>query len=178
MLELTAYHLKLPAAMARKHAGDDRTLFEDLRGAATVALARAANAWRPDGGTTVDGYLWLCCERAIWSELDVYRDRQRRACVLSLSMISGEEMELLDVLVDRTARRPDAALEVREELEAALVLLSPRELEALLMRSEGLRLREIGKKLGVSTERARQIIDMAERRVRQARKEATAWYSG
>ncbi len=83
-------------------------------------------------------------------------------------------MELLDVLVDRTARRPDAALEVREELEAALVLLSPREQNALLMRSEGLKLREIGKRLGVATERARQIIDLAERRVRKARKETRA----
>ena len=90
---------------------------------------------------------------------------------LSLDAPAGDAVDanMLDVLEDKAQPPPDEAIMKRllsEELETAIASLSPREAEVLklyfgLNGDEPMTLEEIGKHLGLTKERIRQIRDKA-----------------
>jgi RNA polymerase primary sigma factor len=99
---------------------------------------------------------------------------------MSLDRPIGEEedaSELGDLIEDEGAPSPVGSADqhlLREELEDMLTTLSPRESRVLRMRfglgdDRPYTLREIGDKLGVSRERARQIAQVAIRKLRHPR---------
>jgi len=99
---------------------------------------------------------------------------------MSLDRPIGEEedaSELGDLIEDERAPSPVGSADrhlLREDLENMLTTLSPRESRVLRMRfglgdDRAYTLREIGDKLGVSRERARQIAQVAIRKLRHPR---------
>jgi len=90
---------------------------------------------------------------------------------LSLDAPAGESVDtnMLDILEDKDQLPPDEAIMkqlLMEELETAIASLSPREAEVLklyfgLSGEDPMTLEEIGKRLGLTKERIRQIRDKA-----------------
>lgn len=84
---------------------------------------------------------------------------------LSEPFEEDEEQTLEDVLPSNEPG-PEEAL-IRKELQEALVSLPKRHRDVLRRRLEGLTLEEIGKRLGITRERARQIEAKAVQRLRE-----------
>jgi RNA polymerase primary sigma factor len=92
--------------------------------------------------------------------------------------IGGDDNDstMLDLLTDGDGRRPDDALmeqSLRDEVQAGLSILSPREVEVLsayygLNGHKSLTLEEIGELYALTRERVRQIKERAIRRLRKA----------
>ncbi len=160
MIELTAAHLKIPAAMARKY-GRRGPWLEDLEGAGLIALVRAARAYLPIPGGRPDGFLILCVKRAVFSAMRIARlQKAHRARTVRLA----SQPPPADY---RRTGRDDS--EATEEVARLLDLLVPRSREAVLsFVVEGKRIEDIARSLGVSLQRVGQIKKKALALMREA----------
>jgi RNA polymerase primary sigma factor len=151
------------------------------RGAQVSQIYREANRLAQDGG-------YLPTPEQIAEELDLDAHSVRALLCATRHTVSlhqpigeGDDGELGDLIEDETAPAPPRTVEheeLRRELEEALSDLPPREAQVLNLRfgldvGRSHSLTEVGKALGVSRERARQIENRALRRLRHPRRART-----
>jgi RNA polymerase primary sigma factor len=170
-------------------------MFEDLVNAGNIGLVQAAKRFDGRRGNRFVTYAVFWVRKAILASLhgsDLIRTsqhefRRRKSLplsehriaprVVSLDVMNGpdDDRTLSDVVADRSAANPEQELISAEQVEwlrAAVVALSPRERFIVNARfgfggQEPLSLSEIGRRLGMSRERVRQIESGALRSLRQ-----------
>jgi RNA polymerase sigma factor (sigma-70 family) len=158
--DLAANNLGLAYREANRWRRGARLDIGDLIGVGMLGLVQAALTFQPGrlgkSGKPVAFSTWatLCIRQAI------HRAEMGERRHPATSLEDGE--------IDPPDLRDDADLaDIREEVAALLDGLDERRRQVLLDRAAGLTLREIGERLGVSCERARQLEQSALRRVRK-----------
>lgn len=160
--------------LGRKFSGAPPGLWEDLAGEGFVALARAAQRYDPSLGFKFCTF----AGRAVWSRMA----RLLRAshlirvprgsgevppAVVSLASLAGDGGGAYEPAAPEAEAEPETSFRAR--VEAALPLLRGRHAEALRLRLlEGATFDGVGRHLGVSKERARQVVKAGLRRLQQA----------
>ena len=119
-------------------------------------LFKASLAYRDGTGASRKAFLWRCALRRVGQIMDpLERTRTSRNKWPHLRHV--------------TSYRPAADLEQDEVIKLALAgIANPRDRTALSMHCGGLTDREIGRRLGISGQRASQIIERAVREARHA----------
>lgn len=147
-----------------------RRLDEDeISSLAGLAVCRAAATWDPAKARLTTWVGWQV--RRIVSEYAGRRGRSVNATPLSALLDAGslaeghaapELIELADPSAPEPAERSAGSEATARLLKLVKRLLPPREFAALWLRkAEGLRLRDVGLRLGVSKERVRQLCQRA-----------------
>lgn len=136
---------------AHRNGVSNRELIFDL----IPQMVSARKTWREDGAS-LEVYLFGCAVRKLGQIMDrPERTRERR--------------ERWPHLRHVTTCVPSRDLEQQEIVRLAMAgIANPRDRAALSMYCGGVHLREIGRRLGISGERASQIIDRAIREARHA----------
>ena len=176
---LATANLRFVVSVARRYGGNGVPL-SDLVNEGNLGLLRAVERFDETRGVRFVSYAHWWVRRAIVESIDRHRGRGRHAApdraALSLDEPLGPHTDgtLQDVLPDPHAVEPERRM-VRESLrtaiEASLADLPPRE-AAVVRRYFGLGhghdedLGQIGRSLGVSRERARQLRDRGLARLR------------
>ena len=180
---LVSQYLPLVYSLTRKFSHHSPYLrHEDLVQEGFFGLIYAAEEFDPSRGTQFITY----ASRAIWSKMlitvqrgeyliavppyikctteEAREDRQRcaeRARQPMLSLNRRYDDDRGDLYTEVADKRVEDDCDRFDALNEALGRLRPRYREALTLRSEGLTLAEVGERLQVSKERARQLIQKA-----------------
>ncbi len=149
--------------------------YEDLVQAALLGILRAREDYRPEAGSWAT-YSARYIKGEIFRELGVRRGVMPPAA-LSLDAPASEDGDepLLNSIADKSVAEPDAALlsdELSQTVRRAVARLeNPRQRESV-QRAEldGEALSEVAGELGVSQERARQLVRAAHEKLRQDRR--------
>lgn len=175
---------ELYAPMARYWAyrmyQDDRAMHRslvDLEQDAWVGILEAWHSWDPGKGSTFKTY---ANNRARWSILNGQRqidlglaraymyDRRLYSNILAMASLDDQDAAVLDTLPDPGSESGFVEGVAWESFVAMLNLVSDPRTRLVLMRRFGqdIQLEEIGNELGVSSERARQLVAKGCREIR------------
>ena len=174
---LTEEQLAIPHRISCKYlacAMRQRLTYDDLLSEAGYAMALALAAWREEraylGTQNLGPYL---VQRVEWRVRDliwpkkVVRERWRQKHVSLDEPLAGSERLTISREVRSHEPPPDKCVADAEEVRRALRVLPPRERRLLwLYFGEDRFLREAAQEIGVTTERARQLVERALERVR------------
>ncbi len=150
---LTAYHLRIPAVLGIRYARGDDLLADDIASACAVRLAVAWQGYVAngddgrDGGKRLGCYLMLCCDREALKVVKAARAAKRgRGVTVRPGGVAAWRGHGVDAEDHRECgfRRVD----LLDEVQAVLRLLSPAEVDVLRLLADGLGYREAGRQLG------------------------------
>lgn len=110
-------------------------------------------AWLADGGMAEPTFMWRACRYQLW---EIVRNRQYR-----MKRMANYDPQRESRRASSDEWPSSRQLEIAELSRFAMRGLKPRQKIALRMHVAGKKLRAIGKRLGVTRERARQIINKA-----------------
>jgi RNA polymerase sigma factor (sigma-70 family) len=129
---------------------------EDFVGIGFLAVCKAAHNWRPDGPAKFSTYAWHCCYRAILEHVYerglIRTPREKRHDPRRI-----KQPRRISLTSHELAVRPVIDPVERGELHRAIDGLGPRERRIMKLSLGGLNLAEIGRELGFTRERIRQI---------------------
>lgn len=148
-------HLGLIHHVLRKYR--NREEYEDLVQEAAINLMRAVEKYDPSVGT-FSAYALHWIQQVITKKHAESKRHIRKANTEAISLFTpiSEEMCILDSLSDKH-RHFTEIIEAKVFLEDLLSTLSTQEQRILMLRAQGLLLREISQTMGVTLQRIQQI---------------------
>lgn len=164
---LICSHLRLVGKLARSVKAANVSL-DDLVAEGCTALTLAARSFDPDRGYVFAAYAKTAIIRAMRKEAKL---KQVELCGEKLFVSNIHLDDVPPNILQAPCEYEDSFAEFRPMLAAALPGLDPRERELLSLRYGGdevMQLRAVGKLLGISGERVRQLESRAFEKIREA----------
>ncbi len=162
MIVLTEKHLKIPYAIAARHAHPDTNEFDELVAAGNYGLAKAAASYTPDREAKPETHLfnWVVqCIKRQRGRGGKYTNeaRWRRLTSLDDTLSAGGETTHAETVAAK--QEPDR-LEINDLAAKVLSKLKPVDREIYVLRhAAGLTLKEVGERFGVDQKTVRARLD-------------------
>jgi RNA polymerase sigma factor (sigma-70 family) len=151
---LAADNVGLAYQFASKNSPPGGMDYEEWESECLLRLCLAAGTYRPEMGWKFSTYAVRCLQSG-WCHVQVHNTREMRDYRRRLTI--GE----MDVHIRDRSEKGACLNEVRAQLDALLARLPERERLVLRGRANGKFLTEIGRELGITRERVRQIQERA-----------------
>lgn len=152
------------AAWARRFPSVD---MDDLLQIASLAFIEAYRAWKPDAGSTLVSFAWVQIDRHISQYVGRERRRGLGGSRSRIELPPPQICEFEERDFAREADDVDAKIDNERLVSKMLCALSPRQTEILERVNREESYADIGRGMGISRERVRQIANEAYTRLRR-----------